>query len=63
MEYCSDGKLRVHKKGMKGNNPSSGELDAFLMLAFLELGKKRVKFHYEGSGRLDDKFWGEDGWH
>lgn len=57
MEYCSDGRLRIHKKGMKGNNPNPGELDAFLMLAFLELGKRKVKFHYEGGGRLGDDFW------
>lgn len=59
MEYRSDGRLRVHKKGTKGNNPSPDESDS-LMLAFLKLGKKSVKFHYEGGGGLGEDFW-DDG--
>jgi len=55
MKYCSDSRLRVHKKGMKENNPSSDESDA-LILSFLELGKKKVKFHYEGGGGLGEDF-------
>lgn len=58
MEYCSDGRLRIHKRGMKENNPSPDESDA-LMLAFLELSKKHVKFHYEGGGGLGEDFWDE----
>lgn len=48
MEYLANGRLRVHKEGIKGNNPNPDESDAFLMLSLLELGKERVKFHYEG---------------
>jgi len=55
-------KAEGQQEGTKENNLSADESDA-LMLAFLGLGKDCVKFHYEGSGRLDDKFWGEDGWH
>ncbi len=49
MKYCSDGRLRVHKRGMKEKNLSSDESDAF-MLAFLEFGKKCANFDYEGNG-------------
>ena len=62
MEYLANGKLRVHKTGMKGKALSPDESDS-LMLAFLETEakKKQVKWEYQGGGGLGPDFWGDEG--